>query len=130
MFPVNQNGSTSLGLMDVCNIPTPAGPVPTPFVNFAVSTMAVPTVESVILEAGLAHNLLTETTITEGDEAGVAMGVASGTMIGPSRHLTSSVTVFYGTGPSTRMTDMTMQNSTNIVGSTLIPSQFTTLVLS
>jgi len=130
VFSLNQNGATSLGIPDVCNITTPAGPVPTPFVNFAMSSMAVPNVVNVFVGGGLGHNLMTTTTITSGDEAGVAMGVASGTIIGPSRHLTGSVNVFFGFAPVTRMLDSTLQNSTNAPGTTLIPTQFTHMVLS
>ncbi|WP_299481704.1 DUF4150 domain-containing protein [uncultured Roseibium sp.] len=130
MFCNNQNGTTSLGMPDVCNVTTPAGPVPTPFVNIALSSTAVPNVFNVFLSGGLAHNMLTSTTITSGDEAGVAMGVASGTIIGPSRYLIGSVAVFYGTAPATRLTGTTLQNSTNAPGTTLVPSQFSVMALS
>jgi len=130
VFAINQLGSMSLGIVDVCNVVTPAGPVPTPFVNVALSTTAVPNVLTVFLSGAPAHNLLTSSVITSGDEAGVGMGVASGTFIGPSRHLTSSFKTFYGVAPATRLTDTTMQNSTNIVGMTLTPSQVSVLVLS
>ena len=120
----------SLGFPDVCNVVTPAGPIPTPFVNIALSTTAIPNALTVLLSGAPAHNLLTSSVITSGDEAGVGMGVASGTFIGPSRHVKSSVKTFFGTAPATRLTDMTIQNSTNSVGMTITPGQVTVLVLT
>jgi hypothetical protein len=40
-----------------------------------------------------AHNMATITPLTNGDNPGVATGVASGTVMGPSRHLTGAFTV-------------------------------------
>lgn len=130
MFANTSLGAMSLGIVDVCNITTPAGPVPTPFVNIATSTTAVPNVLNIFITASPVHNLLTSTTITSGDEAGTALGVASGTIIGPSRHLLGSFKTFFSTAPATRLLDTTMQNSTNSVGTTLTPSQCKVLVLS
>lgn len=130
MFANNQNGCMSLGLMDVCNTIVGTATVPIPYVNIATSTTAIPNAVTVFVGGGIAHNLLTSETITSGDESGTALGVASGTLVGSCTHVTSSVKVFMGVSPATRLTDTTIQNSTNIVGTTLTPAQFTCLILS
>jgi hypothetical protein len=84
----------------------------------------------VFIMAMPAHNLGTITPLTNGDNAGVAMGVASGTVMGPSRHLTAAFTVLIGGMPATRLTSMSLQNSTNAPGVRLVPSQPTLIVLS
>jgi hypothetical protein len=68
--------------------------------------------------------------LTNGDNAGVATGVASGTVMGPKRNLTASFTVLVGGMPATRMTSMSLQNSTNCPGIDLVPSQFKVLILA
>jgi hypothetical protein len=50
-------------------------------------------------------------------------GVASGTVMGPSRHLTGSFPVLFEGVPATRSTSMSLQNSTNAPGAQLVPSQ-------
>jgi hypothetical protein len=69
-------------------------------------------------------------TQTNGDNAGVGTGVASGTVMGPSRHTTAAFTVLVDGMPATRLTSTTMQNSTNAVGARLVPSQTKVLVLA
>ena len=68
--------------------------------------------------------------MTNGDNAGVAMGVASGTVMGPARHLTGAFTVLVGGMPATRMTSVALQNSTNCPGVRLVPSQVKVLLLA
>ena len=61
---------------------------------------------------------------------GVLMGVASETVMGPSRHLTGAFTVLVGGAPATRMTNMSLQNSTNCPGARVVPSQTKVLILA
>jgi hypothetical protein len=68
--------------------------------------------------------------LTNGDNAGVATGVASGTVMGPSRHLTAAFTVLVGGMPATRLTSMALQNSTNCPGMRVAPSQTKVLLLA
>ena len=130
MFAKTQLGNMSFAFPDVCNVVSPAGPIPTPMPNIAMSSTSIPNVPNIFVGGGPAHNLLTPGTISSGDEAGAAMGVASGTVIGPERNLLGSFAVFMGTAPAARMTGMTMQNSTNMVGATLTPSQVNVMTLS
>ncbi len=133
MFANCQMGGMNLGVPDVCltPIPTPVGPVPTPipYPNMAMGMTAIPNQFKVLLSAGPAHNLMTTIPMSNGDNTGVNMGVASGMVMGPSRHTLGSTNVLYGGMPATKMTSMTMQNSTNAPGLTLVPSQFKVMLL-
>lgn len=127
--------NTNLGVMnfafpDVCMIPTPVGPVPVPFPNIAISVTHIPAVFNVIFGGGLAENLLTPGTLSNGDNAGVAMGVASGTVMGPDRYMMGSFKTMVGPAFATRLTSMTIQNSTNMVGMSVTPSQAKVLILA
>ena len=129
MFANTQMMGMDMAFPDVCL--TPAGPavVPIPDPNIAMGPTAIPNQEVVMIMAMPAHNLGTVTPLTNGDNAGVA-GVASGTVMGPSRHLTGSFTVLFSGMPATRLTSMSLQNSTNAPGARLVPSQPTVLLLA
>jgi hypothetical protein len=79
---------------------------------------------------GPAHNMATTIPMTNGDNAGVNLGVASGTVMGPSRHLTAAFTVLINGAPATRLTSMSLQNSTNCPGMRIVPSQTLVLLLA
>jgi hypothetical protein len=89
MFANTQMMGIDTGLPDVCLTPTPA-PVPIPYPNIARARWASrrPTRSSSPACAGAQHGT-TVTPLTNGDNVGVAMGVASGMVMGPSRHLTA-----------------------------------------
>ena len=42
MFMLNNGGAQAIASPDVCKVPTPAGPVPTPFVNMGTTQLAAP----------------------------------------------------------------------------------------
>ena len=130
MFANSQMMGMDLAFPDVCL--TPAGPVvvPIPYPNIAMGPTAIPSQMIVLIEAMPAHNLGTITPLTNGDNAGVAMGVASGLVMGPSRHLPAAFTVLFGGMPATRLTSMSLQNSTNAPGVRLVPSQAKVLLLA
>jgi hypothetical protein len=127
MFMNSQMGGMDLGLPDVCLTPVPI-PVPVPYPNIAMGPTAIPSQTKVFIMAMPAHNMGTTIPLTNGDNAGVALGVASGTVMGPSRHLTGAFTVLLEGMPATRVTSMSLQNSTNAPGVRLVPSQTKVLV--
>lgn len=114
---------------DICKVPTPLGPVPVPLPNIVISVTHIPCVFNIIIGGGLAENLLTQGTVSNGDEAGLAMGVVSSTIVGPDRYLLGSFRVFNGGLPATRLTSLTIQNTMNAPGVSLVPGQFVNLVL-
>jgi hypothetical protein len=128
MFANTQMMGLDLGFPDVCL--TPPVPVPIPYPNLALGPMGVPAVYKVLFMCAPAHNLSTTIVMTNGDNTGVALGVASGTVMGPSRHLTAAFTVLVGGIPATRLTSVALQNSTNCPGIRLVPSQFKVLLLA
>jgi hypothetical protein len=130
MFANTQMMGMDTGFPDVCLTPSPAGPVPIPYPNIAMGPTAVPSQVKVLYMCTPAHNMATTTPLTNGDNAGVAMGVASGTVMGPSRHLTAAFTVLVGGAPATRLTSASLQNSTNCPGMRVVPSQVKVLLLA
>jgi hypothetical protein len=130
MFANSQGGGSDTGFPDVCLTPTPAGPVPTPYPNTATGSTGVPAVYKVLFSCTPAHNMSTAIPLTNGDNAGVNTGVASGTVMGPSRHQTAAFTVLVGGMPATRLTSASLQNSTNCLGARLVPSQTKVLLLA
>ncbi len=130
MFANTQMMGMDMGFPDVCLTPTPAGPIPIPYPNIAAGPMGVPAVYNVLFMATPAHNMSTVVPLSNGDNAGVALGVASGLVMGPARHLTASFTTLVGGMPLTRLTSMSLQNSTNCPGMRAVPSQIKVLVLA
>ncbi len=130
MFANTQMAGMDFGFPDVCLTPVGPAMVPIPYPNMAMSPMGVPAAYNVLFMAAPAHNLSTVIPLTNGDNAGVATGVASGTVMGPSRHLTAAFTVLVGGMPATRLTSMSLQNSTNCPGMRVVPSQTKVLLLA
>jgi hypothetical protein len=129
MFANTQMMGMDIGFPDVCLTPTPI-PVPIPYPNIAAGPMGVPAAYNVLFMAAPAHNMATTIPLTNGDNAGVAMGVASGLVMGPSRHLTASFTCLVDGVPATKMSSMSLQNSTNCPGCRVVPSQVKVLLLA
>lgn len=130
MFGNAQMMGTDTAFPDVCLTPSPAGPVPVPYPNIAMGPMAVPNVPNILFMGTPAHNLGTTIPMTNGDNAGLATGVASGTVMGPSRHLTGAFSVLIKGMPASRLTSTSLQNNTNAPGSRVVPSQTKVLILA
>lgn len=133
MFANSSGPGLCLGFPDVCLTPLLV-PVPIPYPNIALHPMAMPftTTLTVMVECMPAHSMETMGTLSLGDQPGIELGVLSGMVMGPDRYLTGSFTVLMGGMPASRMTSMTGHNgiSLNGPGISLVPSQFTTLLLA
>jgi hypothetical protein len=129
MFANTQMMGLDIGFPDVCLTPTPA-PVPIPYPNIAAGPMGVPAAYNVLFMCTPAHNMATTIPLTNGDNVGINMGVASGMVMGPARHLTAAFTVVVMGVPATRMTSVALQNSTNCPGVRIVPSQVKVLLLA
>ena len=116
---------------DVCKTPTPAGPVPIPYPNIALTSTSIPSVFNQFIEAMPIHNMLTMAYISNGDNPGVVGGIASQMVMGPERHILGSVKVFASVMPVVKMLSPTEQNGPtgNIVGLTISPSQIKVMVM-
>lgn len=131
MFACNSIAAVNIALVpDVCKTPTPVGPVPLPYPNLAQSATHVPAVFHVMFGPGLAENLMTQGTISQGDTVGVAGGLLSQVFMGPDRYLLGSLKLMVGGMFAMRMTSLTGHNGMpcNTVGSSLVPAQFRVLV--
>jgi hypothetical protein len=132
MLAKTSAGGMCLAFPDVCLTPAPPAPapVPIPYPNMGVEPTDVGFVPNVLLTCAPAHNMSSEPIMTNGDNAGVATGVASGTVMAPARTVTAAFTVLVGGMPLTRLTSMTVQNSTNAPGAKIVPSATNVLVLA
>jgi len=132
MFANSQMMGVDTGFPDVCLTPAPPAPspVPIPYPNIGLGPTAVSAVYNVLWMMTPAHNLGSNEPLSNGDNAGVATGVASGTVMGKDRHLTGAFTVLVGAKPATRMTSVALQNSTNCPGARIVPSQPKVLLLA
>ena len=129
MFANSQGGGDDLGFPDVCNTPAPTGMVPLPYPNMAKGSMAVPAVYNILYQGAPAQNLGSKVPLSNGDNAGVGRGVASGKHMGESRSLTGSFTCLIGGKPATRMGSVTLQNG-QTPGARISPSQTKVLILA
>lgn len=127
MFVTSQgpDPATDSAFPDVCK--TPAGPivVPTPYPNIALSNMAEPSQTKVLILGMPAHNLTTQIPLSNGDDAGVEMGMISEMIMGPKLPAMGSENLFLGGAPAIKMTSPSKQNGMcpNAEGTTLSPSQ-------
>lgn len=131
VFVNTQMGGLNMAFPDVCMtpIPTPVGPVPVPipYPNISTGVTAMPFTAAfkTLILAMPAHNLMTTGTISMGDNAGIYMGLLSGLVMGPTRHVFGSTNLMMGGLPVTKMLSPSGQNgfSPNTIGLTLAPSQ-------
>lgn len=117
----------SMGVPDVCM--TPPFAVPAPFPNMGQNAMAVPTYFTICINAMPELNLTAMYPITNGDEAGAMGGVTSGMIMGMGRPMLGSQVCFVAGQPVWRLTAMTLQNLSNVPGTTTVPGQTVKLVL-
>jgi hypothetical protein len=130
MFGNSQMMGLDMGFPDVCLTPSPAGPVPIPYPNLGPGPTRVPAQVLCFFMYTPAHNMTSSEPMSQGDNAGVATGVASGTVMGPSRHVTASFTVLVGGSPATKLTSASITNNTNCPAVRTVPSQVKVLLLA
>lgn len=130
MLAKTTGGGLCMAFPDVCLTPSPAGPVPIPYPNVGADPTDIGFVPNVLVTCTPAHNMMTTAPMTNGDNAGVALGVASGLVMAPERNILGAVTVIVGSAPMTRLTSPTIQNSTNSPGMKAVPSVTNVVVLS
>jgi hypothetical protein len=132
MFANCSLSGMDIGFPDVCLTPAVPSPIPIPYPNLSTKLMAIPPTASMkcLISFMPAHNVCTTVPMTNGDNAGVATGVCSGTVMGPAMNTMCSAKVFMGGLPGTKWLNTALQNSTNVPGGmTLVPSQFKVMVM-
>ncbi len=133
MYTLTNSGGTLTALVpDICKVPSPTGPIPTPFPNMAQCNMADPgsVSNTVMISGGLAMHQSSKTTISNGDEAGTLMGVASNKVMGETTFSQGSTKVRIEGKAAVRMSDPTMHNNNNTTGMATAPSQTKVMMMS
>lgn len=132
MLAKTSAGGSCVAFPDVCLTPAPPAPapVPVPYPNIGMEPTNTGFVANVLMTGAPAHTLATSPPVTNGDNAGVSMGVASGTVMGPARTVTGAFSVLVGGMPLGRLTSTTIQNNTNAPGAKVVPSATNVLVLA
>lgn len=127
MFAVtNAKGMFSANIPDVCKTPAPPGPpVPVPYPNLAQCTTLLPSTVSkkVTINGGMAATQSSETTISNGDEAGAAGGVASNSIVGKAAFISGSTKVRIEGKSAVFLGNPTTHNKQNTTGLVAVPSQ-------
>lgn len=110
------SGGMSMVFPDVCQTPSPAGPIPIPYPNIGQSsdTSAGPT--SVTTDGNMPMVKGAKYMMTSGDEAGSAGGVMSGSIKGEAEFMMYSFDVKYEGNNVCRMGDPLFHNKKNIMG--------------
>ncbi len=103
--------AVSQGPNDVCKTPTPAGPVPMPYPNVALSATLGPGMTTKTLTMGTSiWTKKGKTALSNGDQPGVALGVMSNKIMGMCEMLTASPDVSVEGGGVARTLDKTNSN--------------------
>lgn len=114
MVHKGSGGITVATIPDVCLTPSPAGPVPVPYPNIAMSSALTKGTTSVKADGGMMIAVKgSELAMSTGDEAGSNGGVASGTFKGPSSPILFSFDVKIDGRNAVRLTDKMLQNRQN-----------------
>ena len=126
----NQGGNLTALAPDVCKVPSPAGPVPTPFPNMAVCSMVTPSsaCTKVMVSGGLALTVKSKTMLSNGDEAGTLMGVVSNKIMGEVAFVQGSMKVRLEGKAAVRNADPTTHNANNTTGIAASPTQTKVMV--
>ena len=109
---------------DVCKTPTPAGPVPIPYPNQVMTTLANPPTTKVLVDGAPAVVKSSKIPMSNGDTAGTAGGVVSSSIMGECQFISASFKVKFEGKPVVRLTDSAKSNKGNTFGALIKPSQF------
>ena len=137
MFLSTNMSGTTMAFPDVCLTPAPPAPnpIPIPYPNIGQCATAQAGTFAMKVKV-LNKNVLTVKTKlpkTNGDEAGVNGGVASGMFGGPCARAQSSMKVQIEGSPAVRLLDLIQSNGASPnapVGNQVVPSQTKVIVLS
>jgi len=110
------NGVSTATVPDVCNTPSPGGPVPMPYPNIALSSDLAKGTSAVSADGGNMCAIQgSEFSRSTGDEPGTAGGVTSGVFAKQASWITFSFDVKLEGQGACRLTDKMFHNSQNTV---------------
>jgi hypothetical protein len=132
MFANSSLGGMSFTFPDICKTPAPPLPfIPIPYPNWSFHIMATGFVPKVLWMCSPAHVIArTQVPISFGDTPGVLGGIISQSFMSTTYFLTGAFTVLLQGLPATRMTSITLMNRCNMIGISIVPSQFKVLLLA
>ena len=130
MFAVTLAGGQCMAAPDVCKVPTPDGPVPTPFPNTGMPPMGSSPTTKVLVSGMPALTKASKIPLTNGDQVGATGGVVSGKIMGEVEFIVGSAKVKLEGNPAVRLSTPTKQNAGNAIGAVLEPSQSKVMILS
>ncbi len=133
MFMLTMGDGMTMGFPDVCLTPVGPAPVPVPYPNVSESIMAPDAAMNVLGDCMPTLNELSDICLSEGDEAGVLLGVVSHLISGETMWILGSETVLADGLPVQRLTSIAGCNALEVLpnapGNCIVPSQFTVLAL-
>ena len=126
-----QGGTCMSSVPDVCKTPSPAGPVPVPYVNTFMCAAVLPgTACSKVTIAGApALTVQSKTAMSSGDEPGTAGGVVSASFIGEGAFISGSAKVRLQGKAAVSVGALTSHNANNTTGMSVAPGQTKVMVL-
>jgi len=131
MFAVTKQAGQCFAFPDVCKTPAPpAPPIPIPYPNIAMPMMGNPATLKVLISGMPALTKASKIPISNGDQPGVAGGMASSKVMGPAEFVLGSMKVKLEGNPAVRLGHPTKQNDGNTVGTVLAPSQTKVMIMS
>ncbi len=132
MFVLTMGPGMCMAFPDVCKTPIIV-PVPIPYPNISESSLVDVAAETILVDGLPALNQLSEIELSQGDDAGVELGLISEDLMGMTNFIVGSIGVIMDGAPAQRLTSVTGQNAMevldNIVGACIVPSQFQVLAL-
>jgi hypothetical protein len=111
-----KSGGMSNVFPDVCNTPTPAGPVPIPYPNIGQSADTIAGPPMVTCEGAMPMTKGAKYVKSSGDEAGSAGGLLSGRFIGDCEFMMYSFDVMFEGQNVCRLGDPLLHNAKNTMG--------------
>lgn len=110
------NGISTATIPDVCNTPSPTGPIPMPYPNIAMSSDLAQGTTTITADGGnMCANYGSQFSKSTGDEPGSLGGVASATFIMEATWITFSFDVKLEGQGACRLTDKMFHNHQNTV---------------
>lgn len=133
MFMLTQGAGTNFAFPDVCTTPYGPATVPTPYPNTLMTATTAPAAYNVLTDCMPSLNQMSQGLVSVGDQPGVLLGVADGSISGGNFYVVGCLTILVGGAPAQRLTSVTGQNAIgkmpNAPGATIAPSQVTVLTL-
>ncbi len=107
------SGGITQAFPDVCKTPTPAGPIPIPYPNIAMSSDTAQGATTVLSDGNPTCVKDSNFMISTGDEAGSALGVVSNKIKGKAEFVNFSFDVFAEGKNVARAMDLMLHNDKN-----------------